>query len=528
MLFDARSVPDGTEIETDVCIIGGGAAGITVAREFIDSGFRAVLLESGGSKPDRPTQDLYDGRIVGRPYERFPDSRFRYFGGTTNRWGRVWCDLPTPLDFEEREGVPYTGWPFPIAELDPWYRRAQGVLRFGPSGYELPEWGITPGCIPEPFGGPHFVCRVLQQAPATRFGREYKPELQRARNLSVYLHANALRFDAGEGSPEVRRLRVGVLPDGRFSVRARVFVLASGGIENARLLLLSENEAGVALGNDRGLVGRYFQLHLEYTGGEIDLKVPASRLKFQTGEQGAIFRRVGASRRFVSYILLSDETRRRLKLANLRVRFQYPRPPEIDALTRLVHRNGGGAGMLKNLGSVVRGLPGVATYGARRVIYGRNKPTASLRSVTLNCTSEQLPNPESRVGLGEDLDAFGLRKIVVDWRLSEEDRRGMTVASRLLGEELDRSGFGRLRSTVPDDDAQWPRDLRGDQHHMGTTRMHRDPSLGVVDENCRVHGVPNLYVAGCSVFPTSGTFNSALTIVALALRLADQIKKRHR
>jgi choline dehydrogenase-like flavoprotein len=528
MLIDVRSVPTGTVIETEVCIVGAGAAGITLAREFINSSFRVVLLESGGAELEQATQDLYAGSDIGRPYEMFPASRLRYFGGTTNHWGRVWCDMPNPLDFEEREGVPYSGWPFSLSYLEPWYRRAQPVLKFGPSGYALSDWGIAPSDIPGPFRGPHFVCQVLQQAPATRFGREYAPELRRARNLSVYLHANGLRFDTSENGGAVRQVNVGVLPDGRFTVRARMYILAAGGIENARLLLLSESEAGIGLGNDQDLVGRFFMLHLEYSGGNIDLTDPYVGLAFQTGEQGAQYNRLGATRRFVSYISLSDETRRQLKLPNLKVRFQYPRIPEVDALARLISRTDRGADILHDLGSVIREFPGIATYITRRMIYGRNRPPVPMASIPLNCTSEQMPNPHSRIGLGKDLDVFGMRKVIVDWQLTAEDQRGMATGNRLLGAELGRAGFGRLRSTVPEDDSEWPSDMRGDQHHMGTTRMHRDPSMGVVDENCRVHGVANLYVAGSSVFPTGGTFNPTLTIVALALRLADHIKERLR
>jgi len=132
MIIDSRSVPAGTVVDAEICVVGGGAAGITLAREFIGSGFNVVLLESGGEKSEKATQDLYAGSDVGRPYEIFPNSRFRYFGGTTNGWGGAWCDLPSQLDFEVREGVSYSGWPFPLSELEPWYRRAQPVLRLGP------------------------------------------------------------------------------------------------------------------------------------------------------------------------------------------------------------------------------------------------------------------------------------------------------------------------------------------------------------------------------------------------------------
>ena len=163
MFIDARSVPTGTVIETEVCIIGAGAAGITLAREFANASFRVILLESGGAEPEQATQDLYAGSDIGRPYDIFPISRLRYFGGTTNHWGGVWCDMPSSLDFEMREGVPYSGWPFPLSYLEPWYRRAQPVLKLGPYGYALSDWGIAPSDIPEPFRGPHLFAEFCSK-----------------------------------------------------------------------------------------------------------------------------------------------------------------------------------------------------------------------------------------------------------------------------------------------------------------------------------------------------------------------------
>ena len=526
MFIDARSVPTGTVIDTEVCIVGGGAAGITLARELINANFRVIQLESGNAKPEQATQDLYGGTDLGQPYEIFASSRLRYFGGTTNHWGGVWCDMPSPVEFEMRHGVSYSGRPFPLSYLEQWYRRAHPVLKLGPYGYALSDWGIAPNDIPEPFRGPNFVCRVLQQGPATRFGPEYGPELRRAPNLTVYLKANALRFDTGANGAAAQQLRVGVLPDKRFTVRARIYILAAGGIENARLLLLSESEAGLGLGNAHDLVGRFFMLHLEYSGGKIILKDPYADLAFQTGENGARFSRHGRVRRFVSYISLSDETKRQQSLPNMRVRFQYPRIAEVDALMRLIQRTSRSEEFLRDLRAVIAKSPNIATYIARRIIHGRNKPSAPVTFIPLNCTSEQMPNPDSRIGLGWDLDVFGLRRVTVDWRLTAEDKRGIIDSHRLLKAELDRSGFGQLLSNVLDNDIGWPSDMRGDQHHMGTTRMHRDPKLGVVDENCRLHGAANVYVAGSSVFATGGTFNPTLTIVALALRLADHVKER--
>lgn len=526
MIEDARAVPSGTTIETEVCVIGGGAAGITLAREFIGAGFRVTLLESGADKPDEATQDLYSGDDVGRPYEIFPTSRFRYLGGTTNGWGGAWCDLPSPLDFEAREGVPHSGWPFSLSDLEPWYRRAQPILRLGEYGYSLAEWGIEPTDIPEPFKGPHIITRVLQQGPTTRFGSHYRRELEQAQNLTVYLNANALTLHRSENGNQVEQVDVGVLPDGRFTVRAKFYVLACGGIENARLLLLSEDERGVGLGNENDLVGRYFMLHLEYEGGSIHLGDPYVDLSFQTGENGAKYDRFGTTRRFVTYVSLSDETRRAQDLPAVRFRFQYPRPPELDAVWNLRHRKVAREDMLRELSLAIRKSPHIAAYVARRMINGRNKPPVPLHEVPLRCTAEQMPNPNSRITLGDDRDAFGLRRVKVDWQLMDEDQRGIVTADSLMKQELTRSGFGRLESEVTAGEDGWPPGMRGDQHHIGTTRMHRDPRHGVVDEHCRVHGVDNVYVASCSLFPTGGTFNPTLTILALTLRVADHVKQR--
>ena len=524
MFIDARSVPTGTVIETEVCIVGAGAAGISLAREFTNSGFRVVLLESGGTELETATQDLYAGSNIGQRFYDLSVNRLRYFGGTTNHWGG-WCVVPDSLDFEMREGVACSGWPFSRANLEPWYRRAQAVCQLGPYGYTLSDWGIAPSDIPEPFRGPHFVCGVLQVSPPTRFGPEYAPELRQAQHLSVYLYANALRFDSNENGSDVRQLSVGVLPDGHLTVRARIYVLAAGAIENARLLLLSDKEGGVGLGNNHDLVGRFFMAHLEYPGGTIALVNPNVDLKFQTGEGGAFYNRFGVNRKFVSYVCLSEETRRELKLPNLRLRFVYDYPPGVEALKRLIRRTDHGADIVNDLGSVMRDLDGIAEFVAGKALSRR---VVLREAIHLKCTSEQMPNPESRIGLGRELDVLGLRKVTIDWKLTADDKRGMATGHRMFGAELGRAGFGRLQSTVSEDDSNWPKDMWGDEHNSGTTRMHRDPSLGVVDGNCRVHGVANLYVAGSSVFPTSGVFNQTLTIVALALRLADHIKERLR
>src|SRR5690606_13747401 len=143
---DARDLERNSELRADVCIVGGGAAGITLARELIGQPFDVCLLESGGLELDVPTQMLCRGASVGVPYLPLEATRLRYFGGTTNHWGGASRPLDA-IDFERRDWVPESGWPFGRAQLEPYYRRAQPLLELGPFAYEREDWrgaGLAP------------------------------------------------------------------------------------------------------------------------------------------------------------------------------------------------------------------------------------------------------------------------------------------------------------------------------------------------------------------------------------------------
>jgi len=513
MLVDARTVPAGTIVETEVCIVGAGAAGITMAREFVGAGFRVALVESGGLDIDEATQDLYAGGEAGRSYLPVDACRLRYFGGTTNHWAG-WCVPLDDADFDERDGLPYRGWPLRRSDLVPFYRRAQSICQVGRFEYGPAGWGIPTATIPAPFNGPHFISKIVQVSPPTRFGTVYRDTLRNAPRVTVYLNANALHLDTTQSGREIGELAVGTLAGNRFRVRARIFVLATGGIENARLLLLSGSKG---LGNAHDLVGRFFMVHLEYAGGVIAVSDAYADFDFN---------REFTEKSIVSYVGLSDVAMRKLKLANIRMTWQYQLAPvhgTLDAVKRLWGGGDREHSTSADLSTVLRDLDGLTEYAVRHTFFSQGVPVEALK---LRCHSEQLPSPESRIRLGNERDALDQRRVVVDWRLSSEDKRQVNSIHHLLGSELGRVGFGRLRYALAEGDKTWPSDLRGNEHHMGTTRMHRDPTLGVVDDQCRVHGLANLYIAGSSVFPTSGAANPTLTIVALALRLADHIKER--
>jgi choline dehydrogenase-like flavoprotein len=512
MLIDARSLPENTAIHTDVCIVGAGAAGITLAREFAGQPFRVCLLESGGLEFDGKTQSLYKGKIVGHPYSPLDAVRLRFFGGSTNHW-TGWCRPLDAIDFETREGIPYSGWPFARSHLDPYYERAHTICQLGPYSYDAAAWEPKEA-LRFPHADSRIVPTVYHKSPPTRFGQVYRDEIQRADNITTYLHANVIDIETTRDASTVTRLRVACLAGNKFWVTAKLFILAAGGIENARLLLLANTVHTAGLGNQHDLVGRFFTEHLYLQAGlilsaAIRLPIPPS---MDSEVHGRRVRRV---------VRLTAETLRRERLLNFSAALVSTPTKGIASLRLIVQELRRGEipdDFARHLSNVITHIDEVASATYRRM---RGYPPYQL--YTLFNRTEQAPNPDSRVMLTTEHDQLGKPRVQLDWRLSTLDKHSIIRAHEILGEELGRADFGRLKVTL-DAASDWPQ-LLNDSHHMGTTRMHIDPTQGVVDANCKVHGLSDLFIAGCSVFPTGGFSNPTLTIVALAVRLADHVKR---
>lgn len=514
MFVDSRTVAPDTVIETEVCLIGAGAAGMTLAREFIGQPFRVCLLESGGFESDQKTQSLAAGQTIGLPYYPLVTARLRYFGGSTNHW-EGWCRPLDESDFERRDWVPHSGWPFPRSHLQPYYERAHPVCELGPFSYD-PVALSDDRNRPLPFDGSVLEPRVLRRSPPTRFGAVYREPLKQAENVYAYLHANVLDIEASSSGQTVTRVRVGTLEGNAFWVQAKLFVLAVGGIENARLLLAANRVQPTGLGNQHDLVGRFFMEHLETRTGVILLSDPHLTLGFYRQRpvtQGTFRGTVEGA------LTLSRDTARRERLLNVSFTELVPMTPSsVEAAGQLgaALRHLKPRTFWKHLKHVVSDLDHVF-IAARRKLEGR---PAQFYRLGISC--EQTPNPESRVTLSTVRDRLGMPQARLEWRLTELDRFTIRRSSELVAQEFGRAGFGRVKLTLPTDEPAWR--VYGQWHHMGTTRMHDDPKQGVVDVNGRVYGISNFYVAGSSVFPTSGVANPTLTIVALALRLADHLK----
>lgn len=510
MFVDARKLRNGTTLQADICVVGAGAAGITFAREFAGSSVKLCLLESGGLEFDQKTQSLYEGEIRGRPYHDLTATRLRYFGGTTNHWSG-WSRPLDEIDFEARPFVRHSGWPITRGDLEPHYRRAHKICGLGPPTFRAEAFSkILPPLYHKPLGDNRGVRKVWQRSfPPVLFGQEYRDAIARHRNIHCCLHANLTSIDTNEAATRVTTLHVACLNGVRFWIAAKIVVLACGGIENARLLLLPTRTRPAGLGNDFDQVGRYFILHPHVPVGTLLAEGPNAGLLESKSDQYWATVRAG--------IGVSAAHQRAAGLPNHAILL----PP---TGRRRTNDEDPKRGLLGDVRAVLRDLRGIAGDFYDRLTGGENGDSDGFE---VELRMEHAPNPDSRILLGSEKNALGLAQTVVDWRFSAGEKAAVRSTTEIIGEIFGGLGVGRLRIAdwLSADDDRWPEDLEPDHHHCGTTRMSSNPRTGVVNSDCRVHGVSNLYIAGSSVFSTAGFANPTMTIVALSLRLVDHVKR---
>lgn len=549
MIADGRSVSQDETIETDVCIVGAGVAGITLAHEFVGQGFQVLLLESGDLARDDDTQSLYRGDNVGYPYYPLEEARARFFGGSANYWD---IDLKNDqlgvrlrpldaIDFEERDWVPYSGWPFDRSHLDPFYERAQSLFKIEPTTYDIEEWEDPENRPRLPFIGDEVETVIFKFGAQDVFLGGYRNEIvHRAESVIALVYANVVEIETNETARTVSRLRVACLPGNKFWVAAKVVILAAGGIEVPRLLLLSNRSQRTGLGNHNDLVGRFFMEHLHFWSG---IYVPCRSSIF---DSMVLYKNIHTVNGvpIIGKLALTDSALRREKLLNQNIQMipsvmspaaLYPRVVSKSTRSLQVLRSALAHGAMpdrlgRHLGNVVTGADNIARHAYRKVRRGITGCTRknSIRGFRLAHMTEQVPNPDSRVTLGTERDRLGQNRVRLDWQLSPIDVLSVVRTQAIIDSELRRAGLGRLYTELEDETPPpggIPSGVHGGYHHMGTTRMHIDPRKGVVDQDCRVHGIANLFIAGPSVFPTAGYANPVLTIVALALKLADHVEE---
>lgn len=532
-ILDIRDVPKDVDLPVDVCVVGSGPAGMTVARELAAAGRRVTVLESGGAVDSGEAGDLSTIESTGAP--RVMDQtlvRARGLGGTSRVWSGRLATFDAQ-DFQRRSWVPYSGWPLDRDELGRYFERSADVLG-GPvadnnarSHHADRALGVLPTFDPAVLTPYFWTFSSDPDRPGDFlwFGRD--ADRCRRSDIEFIVNATVTQLVTDPVGNAVVAVEV-ASPDGRARTFVpEVVILCAGGIENARLLLSSNRVHGAGVGNQHDQVGRYLMDHPRgpfgsYSGVDGD-QVARLFANVQLESAGRISRRRTAT----VGLALSPDVQEAEELLNCSL-WAVPQRSPHDALSILLS-----AAAQRSLPSVAshvaraaRGAPGIA-HGLIDTAVRHRSPRRLLDRLDLYCMVEQGPDPSSRITLSARRDRLGVPIARVDWKIGACEARTVRRTAELFVSEM-----ARLGQPVPDlaemiADASAPFSFPDIAHPTGTTRMSRDPRLGVVDENCRVHGIANLYVAGSSVFPTSGHANPTQMIVAMALRLADLVARSH-
>jgi choline dehydrogenase-like flavoprotein len=503
---------------------------MTIARELSGTSLRVTLLESGGLERQEASDALNEIESVG--WTRAQDQwtvRNRIVGGSSATWWSR-CAPFDEIDMEQRDWVPYSGWPVKAGDLTSYIERSAKYLGLG-AGNGITDnrvWALTghPRMTAGPEPDPDKLLPMFWQ-----FGRDPVNPYDRTRfshftadlgsNVTLVTNATVLRINANESASAVESVEFAAVDGHRWTLPAATVVLCGGGVENARLLLSSDNVAARGLGNDRDLVGRFLMDHIRTPVASFGPGKMAAPLR-----QFAIFKSPAAGNNlFQNGLRMSPAFQRAEQLLNCSAWLaeHIAADDPWESLFSFLRRDPGSRPnvrlMLANSGLLIRGLK-------EHLISHRAIPR-KLAGVTLEVMCEQVPNPDSRITLSDRRDRLGMRLSRIDWRVSEEEARAMRRMAALMVDEFSRLGIDppELEDWVRDG-AMIPRTVQDVAHPTGTTRMADDRAQGVVDAQCQVHGVEGLFIGGSSVFPTAGHSNPTQLIVALALRLADTLKDR--
>jgi choline dehydrogenase-like flavoprotein len=547
MFVDARTMPSGAVTSADVCVVGAGPIGMSVAQQLARSGLRVALLESGGLEQDAAANAL--GQVAEIDFGNVTDlGNTRQVGGNANAWqvraGLGWRGVRlvplSPVDFTERPGVADSGWPITFDSLEKYFLRAQDVFALPRIGYDAHAWagGVTEGLVPD---GRDMRSAVYQFGTGAVFVDDARKDLEASPLVTLYHHASALELLTDDAGGRVTGVRVASQPGREMTFSAGHVVVAAGCVTTTQLLLSSDRVQPGGLGNGNDLVGRYFMDHLMLTGGKLR---PTSPAAFERMSLYDI--RVVDGTPVMGHLQLSDDVIERESLLNLSM-ILLPRERHYERHQALSERQEAGvSGALalreallrrtlprrEDVGHVFRGADGVVKRALDSTLFPKAKlgrggwsqlPRKSRRFETFEVINqvEQAPHRDNRIMLSKDRNQLGARKFAVDWRWHDEDVAATMRAQEVFAREVRRAGWGEL--DIARVDGRPVVRSYSSSHFMGTTRMSADPGSGVVNESCAVHGVPNLFIAASSVFPTGGFANATLTTMALALRVADQV-----
>lgn len=545
-------------LEADVVVVGGGPAGLALALALAGPSSRVLLVEAGDHKLRDDGEDHLTGEVVdGSNHPPLHLYRRRVLGGTSAAWSGRCVPLDT-IDFAPRPHIPASGWPISFADLKPYYETANTFCDAGAFVYGKDQ-AFAGSCQPIING---WTGERFEDGTIERYGYPYNlaeihgRQMGESRALTVLTNTTCVNVELDADANKVEKLILAGPDRRRLFARGRYFVLAMGALETVRLLLSSNGVLANGVGNRHDQLGRCYLTHL-------DSMILGYRPSADARPLAAQYA-LTSDRRFARRRLRpTDEVQKRRGLANAVVRLDHlpiADPDHQNAILsaayllrrwllpeyarrlswmyhfvhdELRHQNRIHL-VRRHLMNVVSDLPSLLRFGPSWLMgphLGRRRlPSVAPRSsdpvLAFELNVEQMPNPESRIELANAKDANGVPKLRVNWRTTAADKDNIRRLVRLLADEIRAGGKGDFdRGDAALDDAV-ERFAGIGGHQLGGARMASDPKVGVVDADCRVHGVSNLFLAGAATFPTVGHANPTLTVVALSLRLADELRRR--
>ncbi|MEP7067046.1 MAG: GMC oxidoreductase [Gemmatimonadota bacterium] len=499
MLLDARQFGENATLDTDICIVGAGAAGLVLAAELVRAQCDVIVLESGSHHSEAEILALNVGEATGDVYAGLGATRYRGVGGTTQLWNSAVAGAAsakyTPLDASDFTSRPFRGhegWPFPLSDLRADYERAQRICGLGPFSYDAGAWADA-NHRPWSELGSALVSRVYQAGTRDVLLVPLRSAADGATNVRLCTHATAVGLRSEQSRPAMARVSVATPGGGPWTVRAKRVVLAAGAVENARLLLLTDSGAG-ALGNASGWVGRGFMEHPRDCAITLHPRTSEVYAKSAFYDQW----RAADGTWIVGRLALSDELLASGEVLNASATL-FPRLNDTRQRLRAA-------------------LPSFAArwmQGEGHGWSGTRRAGRVFDGFTVLLNVEQTPHRDNRVTLSARADALGVPLPALHWSWRADDHARLERVRAHVAEGLRQVGTVSIDAGArPDPNAH---------HHAGTTRMHEDPARGVTDRHGRVHATENIYVAGASLFPSAGFANPMLTIVALSVRLARHL-----
>ena len=515
MIADFNEASSPHTFSTDICIIGSGAAALVMLSRLYTAGRQVLVLEAGGEQITHENQQLYDVITPQHPLDGARNGRFRVFGGSTTRWGGQALPLD-PLDFKQRDWIPHSGWPISYDTVAAYYPEVDRFLNVDPLGYDTDIYSLS--------GQPPLALdkdiqlRFSKWSPSPNLRNQYRDRINKSATIQLVKNANVMALNLTPDGSSIQSLTIKNQVGRVGEVRAKQVVLACGGIENARLLLVSNQQQRCGVGNTRDIVGRFLQDHPNAEIGTLPTGARSQQpyLNYFYVKQTRLLPRLFVAEDFLA--------QKQLLNTNIYIQYQAGEHNAFDIAKTIYRRQLQGNLSLQDvkLGlRLIRKLPQLVSTAKQYYLHRRVYIPQAVARVDM--IMETLPSPANRIELSNDLDRLGMPKVVIKWQIDPLVQRTMLECTSLVKTHLERVGLGVLQENTWLSQGNWTEHIKDAKHHIGTTRMASSPREGVVNEDCRVHGIANLYVAGSSVFPTSGHSNPTATLLALALRLTDHL-----